>query len=180
MIFQFKINLKNVGMPVWRRLLIENDTTFEDLHYILLTAFDWEDVHLHDFVVKKTNGEKPFSEIRIGQQDEVDDEEIDSLWGPISYFDDMASHSQTEERLSDWFVQEKDRVLYTYDFGDDWEHDIVLEKILERDPSVDYPICVKAKNNTPPEDSRFELKSGEIDLTNPDAKGIVETINLFL
>lgn len=163
-----------------RRLLIESDTTFEELHQILLIAFDWEDAHLHDFVVKKTRGEKPFSEIRIGQQDEVDDDESDSLWGPISYFDDMATHSQAEERLSNWFVQEKDRVLYTYDFGDDWEHDIVLEKILEKEPLVDYPICVKAKNNTPPEDSRYELMSGEIDLKNSDAKGIVSTINRYL
>lgn len=180
MIFQFKINLLKVGMPVWRRLLIESDTTFEELHQILQIAFDWENVHLHDFVVKKSNGEKPISDIRIGQQDEADDDEIDSFWGPMSYYDDMATHSQRDERLSDWFIQEKDRVLYTYDFGDDWEHDIVLEKILEKESFMDYPICVKAKNDTPPEDSRYELMTGEIDLTNPDGKEIVSTINMYL
>lgn len=179
MIFQFKVTLKHVGMPVWRRLLIESDTTFEELHQILLIAFDWENAHLHDFVVKKTNGEKPLFEVRIGQKDEVHEED-DSFWAASSYYDDMASHSQSEERLSNWFVQEKDRVLYTYDFGDDWEHDIVLEKILEKEPLIDYPICVKAKNNTPPEDSRYELMSGEIDLTNPDGKGIVSSINMYL
>lgn len=40
-----------------------------------------------------------------------------------------------------------------------------------------YPICVKAKNNVPPEDSRPEIMRGEIDLEDPDWKTIVETIN---
>ncbi len=180
MIYQFKVTLKNVGMPVWRRLLIERDTTFAELHQILMIAFDWEDAHLHDFVVKKTNGEKPFFEVRIGQKEAVDEDESDFFWAASSYYDDMASHSQSEERLSDWFIQEKDRVLYTYDFGDDWEHDIVLEKILEKDATIDYPICVKAKNDTPPEDSRYEVMTGEIDLTNPDGKEIASTINRYL
>ena len=47
---------------------------------------------------------------------------------------------------------EKDRIAYEYDFGDDWLHDIVLEKILPVDKNKKYPVCVSGKNNCPPED----------------------------
>src|SRR5690625_666872 len=66
MIFQFKINLKNVGIPVWRRLLVDSRTTFEEFHYILMAAFDWTGGHLHEFDVRKTDGTNlPLGEERI-------------------------------------------------------------------------------------------------------------------
>jgi len=182
-IFQFKINLKDVGVPVWRRLLIESDTTFEEFHYILLAAFDWMGSHLHEFEVRKTDGTNlPFGEVRIGVNDteeDVNDGKILDLFMPLS-FDDESIFDQKAEVLSDWFLKEKDRVIYVYDFGDDWEHEIVLEKILKKDPNISYPVCIKAKNDTPPEDSRYEVMTGEIDLVEPDWKEIVEDVNDLL
>jgi len=182
-IFQFKINLKDVGVPVWRRLLIESDRTFEEFHYILLAAFDWMGSHLHEFEVRKTDETNlPFGEVRIGvnnTEEDVDDGKILDLFMPFS-FDDEPIFDQKEEVLSNWFLKEKDRVIYTYDFGDDWEHEIVLEKILNKDPNTSYPVCIKAKNDTPPEDSRYEIMTGEIDLVEPNWKEIVEDVNDLL
>jgi len=45
-----------------------------------------------------------------------------------------------------------DRLLYTYDFGDDWEHEIVVEELLDADPEARYPVLVAAKGACPPED----------------------------
>jgi len=42
-------------------------------------------------------------------------------------------------------------MLYTYDFGDGWEHDIVLEKVLPPDPVVGLS-CLAGKGACPPED----------------------------
>jgi len=183
MIFQFKINLKNVGVPVWRRLLVDSRTTFEEFHYILMAAFDWTGGHLHEFDVRKTDGTNlPFGEVRIGSNNNIDGAEEDAasnFFMPFPFYDDPV-FNQKEEILSNWFWQEKDRVIYTYDFGDDWEHDIVLEKILEKKPNIQYPLCIKAKNDTPPEDSRYEVMTGEIDLINPDWKEMVEEINYVL
>lgn len=183
MIFQFKINLKDVGVPVWRRVLVDSGTTFEEFHYILMAVFDWTGGHLHEFDVRKTDGTNlPFGEVRIGPNNHVDGEEEDAgfdFFIPFSYSDDPV-FDQKEEILSHWFWKEKDRVIYTYDFGDDWEHDIVLEKILEKDSDTYYPICIKAKNDTPPEDSRYEVMTGEIDLINPAWKEMVEEINYVL
>src|SRR5690625_436390 len=183
MIFQFKINLKNVGVPVWRRLLVDSRTTFEEFHYILMAAFDWMGGHLHEFDVRKTDGTNlPFGEVRIGSNNNIDGAEEDAasnFFIPFPFYDDPV-FNQKEEILSNWFWREKDRVIYTYDFGDDWEHDIVLEKILEKDPYIHYPLCIKAKNDTPPVDSRYEVMTGEIDLVNPDWKEMVEEINYVL
>ncbi len=44
------------------------------------------------------------------------------------------------------------RISYTYDFGDDWEHEIVVEKVLSAEPGERYPICTGGKGRCPPED----------------------------
>ena len=41
---------------------------------------------------------------------------------------------------------------YTYDFGDNWIHDIHIEKIIEADLKLKNPICIKAKMDSLPED----------------------------
>jgi Plasmid pRiA4b ORF-3-like protein len=52
----------------------------------------------------------------------------------------------------DFLAEPGDRIRYAYDFGDFWEHDIVLEKMLEPDPDVRLPACVAGKGACPPED----------------------------
>jgi len=76
-------------------------------------------------------------------------------------------------------LKEKDRAIYTYDFGDDWEHNIVLERIFKHS-EIHYPLCIKAKNDTPPEDSRYEVMTVAINLVNPYEKEIVDNVNYVL
>jgi Plasmid pRiA4b ORF-3-like protein len=45
-----------------------------------------------------------------------------------------------------------DRLDYTYDFGDDWKHELVVEDLLDHDPEVHYSILAAAKGACPPED----------------------------
>ena len=186
MIYQFKVTLKDVGMPVWRRLQVDNETTFEDFHYILMAAFDWLGYHLHEFDIRKSDG-KRLNGTRIGTAESTPMTESDplllrlrqTLAHPEDY--DLPRFMLEEsEKLSDWFKQEKDRALYTYDFRDDWEHEIILEKILVPDPDAKYPLCTKAKNDAPDDDSRRELITGELDLANPNGKEIVQDINYTL
>jgi hypothetical protein len=51
-----------------------------------------------------------------------------------------------------YFTQEGDAAEYLYDFGDDWEHSVVLEGVFPREKGVVYPLCVDAKRACPPED----------------------------
>ena len=55
-------------------------------------------------------------------------------------------------KLSQLIPEEKFKFIYLYDFGDSWEHEILVEKVLEAEADIDYPICTKAKRACPPED----------------------------
>ncbi|WP_019412412.1 plasmid pRiA4b ORF-3 family protein [Paenisporosarcina sp. TG20] len=142
MILQFKVQIKYTKPTVLRRLQVEDQTTFNDFHKVLQIAFDWEDSHLHGYQMKKVEG-RSVNDVSIGLDD---GEEFGLL--QFSQFDEL------EEKLADWFLMERDKGIYTYDFGDNWEHEIVLEKILQPKENVFYPHCLKAVEIAPEEDSR--------------------------
>jgi hypothetical protein len=128
-LLQLKITLKGIGKPpVWRRVQVRADTTFAELHAVIQGAFGWTDTHLHSFEYE-------------GEQIGVPDPGWDN---------DCAD--ETEATLAEVLLGPKDHVRYTYDFGDSWEHDIVLEKVLERDAGNGRPVLVTGKGACPPED----------------------------
>ena len=127
-IIQLKITLKDSKPPIWRRILVEKNTTFERLHYIIQLTMGWSDSHLHDFEVNK-------------QHISITDEESDA--------DTVDS---TSVRLENVVASEKDKFLYVYDFGDCWEHEILVEKFLPKDSKLKYPVCTGGKLCSPPED----------------------------
>jgi hypothetical protein len=164
MILQFKVTLKDVPGPVWRRLQVDGDMTFYEFHKVLQEAFDWLDYHLHSFSIKKCNGQR-MDAVEIGSME-------DEFFG---FFGEQ--YDEEEEKLSDWFAAEKDRAIYTYDFGDNWEHDIVLETILPPEKGVLYPRCIKAVRLAPEEDSRGELLEGLYEPEEIDSKKLTEKVN---
>jgi hypothetical protein len=117
--------------PIWRRLLVPADLTLARLHNVLQVAMGWHDSHLHEF----SAGER-----RFGQPDPDG-----QLMGGA------AVESERTAQLSD-LLGTGSNVIYTYDFGDSWEHSIVLEKRLPADPNTTYPICTDGKLACPPED----------------------------
>jgi hypothetical protein len=128
-ILQLKITLKGITKPpVWRRVQVRANTTFATLHQIIQAAFGWTDTHLHIFE-------------HDGEQIGVPDPDWDN---------DCADEADTT--LDEALLGPKDRVRYTYDFGDDWEHDIVLEKVLEPDADDRRPVLLTGKGACPPED----------------------------
>jgi hypothetical protein len=127
-IYEFHVCLLGISPLIWRRLLFRSDHTIADLHYALQLAFGWSDLHLNRF---RIHG-KDFSVYHVG--------------GPI--FDDNANRV----RLADFQFRVGERFLYEYDFGDQWEHQIRLERIRPFDPKRAYPICIGGKRSAPPED----------------------------
>lgn len=177
MIFQFKISLLDIGIPVWRRVQINSNSYFRELHEVIQVSFDWYNSHLHEFSIRKSNGEK-IQNIRLEPQNDFQGINSSADWEYFAPF--MEVLNESDEILSTWFKKEKDRAVYTYDFGDDWQHDIVLEKIIEPMPDVIYPICQKAKNIAPREDSRGEIIEDYSEIVNPNSKEIAEEINSLL
>lgn len=127
MILQVKISLIGVSKPpVWRRLLVPATMRLNRLHDVIQVAMGWTDSHLHAFEAGGVDYGPP-------------DPELDH---------------QDERRTSIGQVLKEpgDRMRYVYDFGDYWQHDVVVEKVLEAAPRTRYPACVTGKGRRPPED----------------------------
>jgi hypothetical protein len=127
LVHQLKITLSGVSRPpVWRRVLVPADVTLGDLHEVIQVAMGWDDYHMHLFSVG-------------GQEYGSPDPELGHA-------------SDRKVLLSQVLSGPGDRLGYTYDFGDDWEHDIVLEETRSAVPEETYPSCVAGKGACPPED----------------------------
>ena len=135
-VYQFKITLIGVKPPVWRRIQVPETYTFWDLHVAIQDAMGWSDSHLHQFdVINSSTGMEV--EIGIPEKEFGWAREILPGW---------------KQKISNYFSMENRLADYVYDFGDDWEHKIQLEKILPREKNINYPVCIKGKKACPPED----------------------------
>lgn len=141
-IYQLKITLKDINPPIWRRILVSNYSYFSELHDLIQICFSWEGYHLHEFSFPH-----PFiSNLRIYIKGVID-------WDIDSETADYYHFQADNIRLCDVFSETQRRAFYTYDFGDNWEHVITLEKIFPNNQSLNEPICVGGKRASPPEDS---------------------------
>ncbi len=131
-IYQIKIALKESKPKIWRRLLVPSDLLLSHFHEVIQVTMGWTNSHLHQFIKNKTY----YTEKMIG----------DDLW------DEMGNIDYSGMKISDLLKKEKDKIIYEYDFGDSWKHDITLEKIEESEINDYRPICLTGKNNCPPED----------------------------
>ena len=138
MIYQFKITLKEVSPPVWRRIQVPSTYSFWDFHVAIQDAMGWFDCHLHEFRIKAKTGETlVFGIPTEGDNFFLNDERALKGW--------KHRISKYEEIIPSSFV-------YAYDFGDDWRHKIDFEAVLPGELGVTYPRCLKGKRACPPED----------------------------
>jgi len=133
-VYQIHILLKDSKPRIWRRILINSTSLLPDLHLAIQASMGWLNYHLHQFIKDDIN-------YSPRTPDDID------------YWDDSYMIDYKNTIISDLLTKEKDKIMYEYDFGDDWEHYITLEKIHEMDGKLPFPICIKGKMNCPPEDS---------------------------
>jgi len=136
-VFQFKITLNDSSPNVWRRILVPAEYTFFDLHVAIQNAMGWYDGHLHSFDIAQKGTARPLS-IRFP------DPENDSFYGET--FPD-----ERVEKIADYFGASIKQCIYTYDFGDGWDHTILFERKLPKESSAVYPQCTAGANACPPE-----------------------------
>lgn len=126
-IYQLKITLRELDPPVWRRLLVPADTTLGDLNFILQAAMGWTNSHLHQFTIADVDYSDPRFEL-----DDAEDE-----------FGATLAEVAPREQL---------RFMFRYDFGDGWDHEVAIEKILPPETGKRLPCCVAGERACPPED----------------------------
>ena len=129
-VYQIKVTLKGSKPPIWRRVLVQGDVTLAELHQVLQAVMGWWNAHLHQFTVGGTYYGEPHPD----------------------YFGYMEMRDESEFTLNDIAPGEGFKFLYEYDFGDSWEHVLLVEKILPPEPDQQYPLCIKGRRACPPED----------------------------
>lgn len=135
--YQFKVSLKGIDPAVWRRIAVPATYSFWDLHVAIQDSMGWFDCHLHSFRIRNPD---------TGETEEIgipDDEPFDDQVQPRAGWDIP---------LVAYFRQPGDRADYEYDFGDGWEHEVVLEQVSSRLPIGYYPVCLEGARACPPED----------------------------
>ena len=129
LIFQLKATIRGSRPSIWRRLQVPADIRLDKLHAVLQCAFGWTNSHLHQFVL----GNQYFGKL----EPEIDDIEV---------------QDEKKFRLDQLINREKSKIVYEYDFGDNWQHELLIEKILAPEAGTRYPCCVDGKRAGPPED----------------------------
>ncbi len=132
-ILQLKVMLKGSKPPIWRRLLVRSDLTLAQLHHVIQMSFEWQGDHLHNFRAGGWPG---------------------TLYGPADQ-DGFGDPPMDEAGVAvgELLAAERDSITYTYDFGDDWEHAVVVEKVLPYDAGAPAVRCTGGRGAGPAEDS---------------------------
>ncbi|WP_373498871.1 plasmid pRiA4b ORF-3 family protein [Desulfococcus sp.] len=155
-LYQLKVTLISSKPPIWRRLIVQDNIRLDQLHFVLQTAMGWSDYHLHQY--------------RVGN---------DCIGIPEPDFD-FDVKDERKVYLHDIISKPKDYVIYEYDFGDGWEHKILLEKILPLD-SFESPIVIKGSQACPPEDcggiwGYYDLLKAIQDPTHEEHESMLEWV----
>ena len=127
-VYRLKISLCDAKPAIWRRIEVPDNTRLDHLHLMIQAAMGWSNGHLHMFEIDGQH---------LGMR-------LDDFGNDI---DDEKKH-----QLGDLVCREKVRFRYIYDFGDNWEHDVVVEKITPPEPGAKYPRCTAGARACPPED----------------------------
>ena len=137
-VHQLEVTLQGIRPPIWRRLRVPSDATLARLHGILQAAMGWEDAHLHRF--------------RVGG----------TTYGDRVFLGGVVDRGERTARLGQVAPRAGDELAYEYDFGDGWEHALVVKAVLPPEPGVRYPVCVAGKRACPPEDCGGAWGYGEL------------------
>ena len=134
LIYQFRVTLQGIDPPIWRQVQVPSEYSFWSLHVAIQDSMGWLDYHLHEFRLHKPRGRKV---VEIGFPDTESERKVLPAWG-VS--------------ISEYFAEPGNKAEYEYDFGDGWFHEVLLEGILLRNASADYPMCIAGERACPPED----------------------------
>lgn len=126
--YSLRIELLHIKPLIWRRLLVPASITLPELHLAIQGAMGWTDSHLHQFDI----GGKSY--------DEPDE------------YDELKIIPENGKKLSAVLGKEAGEFLYQYDFGDNWQHRVVVEQLQKAHPAWSGPLCTAGERACPPED----------------------------
>lgn len=129
-VYQLKITLLDIKPKIFRVVLVPADITLRNLHKVIQKIMCWENCHLYQFVKGDTSYAPQSTEFSFRQ-----------------------GLSDKSVPLRELLPKVRNKLVYEYDFGDGWLHEVLLQKILPAEDGVHYPACIDGKHAAPPEDS---------------------------
>jgi tetratricopeptide (TPR) repeat protein len=127
-VYEMKASIKGAKPAIWRRFRVSGNITFYKLHRVLQEVMGWSNYHLYEF---------RFGELLLGEPDPEFGREI---------------RSARRVKLNEILTREMAKFIYIYDFGDGWEHEVTVERILSTNDKLRHPVCVGGERACPPED----------------------------
>lgn len=128
--YTLRIKLRGISPSIWRKIEVPSNVKLTSLAEIIITAMEWYNEHLHQFRTKD----------KVYYATAQKDDDIDTNWGG-------------DFSINQLLKKEKDKVVFEYDFGDSWEHDIVLSKVEDYDKDEPHIVkLISGKRACPPED----------------------------
>jgi Plasmid pRiA4b ORF-3-like protein len=159
--YRVRVDLEGARPPLWRRLELSSDLMLDEVHLVIQEAFGWTDSHLHQF----GSGPDPYSP------------ETELYLCPFQVDEGETGIPEEQVRLDEVLADAGDKLYYTYDFGDDWQHVIKLEAVSAGDTADARPdpvpraVCTDGRRDGPAEDCggvyAHELITAAIDTVNP-------------
>lgn len=172
---QLKIIIEGITPKIWRRFLVKDNISFQDLHNIIQIVMGWENYHMFEFCVGDetiTSDEEGFNPAEgmfkqlfnssefhkmLEQQDlkkgsaSLDVNKLNKILEEQKSKKSKPIHNMNT-KISELIKSKGQKFSYLYDFGDNWEHSLIVEKILEGKDVQEMPICLAGERACPPED----------------------------
>jgi hypothetical protein len=155
-----RIELVDTDPLIWREVEVPTSITLKALHDIIQAVMGWFDCHLWEFTVATRKYGLP----------------MDEDWGTEPRFD------ASKVRLRDVLAPGKTIIDYLYDFGDSWEHRLMISGVRQGDSALSYPRYIGGERNSPPEDCGgipgfYELLDAIADPDHPNHADMVEWLD---
>ncbi len=129
-LYHMNIVLMGFEPYIWRMVQVKPEMPLVFFHRLIQQVMGWQDLHLHHFIKGDT-----FYAPRLD----------DGGWGTMKQVD------YSDLTIKDILTKQHERISYEYDFGDSWQHEIILEKIVPLGKK-EHPVCLKGRMKCPPED----------------------------
>jgi hypothetical protein len=156
---QLRVTLSESEPAIWRTFVVPSNIDMGLLHMVLQTVVGWTNSHLHQFVVDGRRISDPRFELDDVQGEEPTVDEQDVLLREVA-------------------PKVGNRMVYEYDFGDGWEHDIVVEQVMPFDESAAPICCLDGARSCPPDDcggvhGYQELLEAMADKSHPEHENLM-------
>ena len=161
-IYQIRVTLDGSKPPIWRKLAVPSSIVLGELHEVIQIAMGWTNSHMHQFRLRDKSLKPTVDEMRLVDRANAWDQKfLDRIgsrrvfvtrvmpWGEPT---EMEGEDEDAVTLAEVCPKVKSKLTYEYGFGDGWEHTIEVQKIIDHEPGVEYPVCLGGKKACPPED----------------------------